>query len=106
MAMIDNGEENALVIQDQAGQILRADQARLNITWAGNNGDLPDPVTFNGGDGDFKQIAAESVRDGYIPGIPADVAVNFDNFVVDRFNASEEVPFNRIFLRPKTPFGA
>lgn len=96
---------DAAIVQDNAGQLLRADQARLNITWAGNNGDLPDPVPFDGADGDIKQMAAEAVRGGDILGIGADAGVNFNDFIVDRFQATEEVPYNRLFLRPKTPFG-
>jgi len=84
---------------------LRDDQALLNITWAGANGDLPDPVSYDSGDGDLKQVAAEAVQTGYVPGIPADEAVRFDDFIVDRFPATEDKPFNRLFLRPKTPFG-
>jgi len=84
---------------------IRPDQARLNVTWQGANGDLPDPVPFDGTAGDLKQIASEAVSNGDIPGIGADPNVNFGDFVVDRFNATQEVPYNRIFVRPKTPFG-
>ena len=31
--------------------------------------------------------------------------VDLNDFVVDRFRANGQVPYNRIFLRPKTPFG-
>jgi hypothetical protein len=97
---------NDLIVQDNAVQVLQPHQARLNITWAGGNGDLPDPVAYDSGDGDVKQWAAEAVQQGYIPGIPADPAVNFNDFIVDRFPAGDEVQYNRLFLRPKTPFGA
>ena len=80
------------------------EMAKLNITWAGNNGDLPDPVGFDLDDASVKRIATESVRDGYVPGIPA-AAADFKDFVVERFRANEAVPANRIMLRPKTPFG-
>ena len=78
--------------------------ARLNITWAGNNGDLPDPVPYDATDTELKHIATESVQSGYIPGIPADGAVDLMDFVVDRF-AAGEIPYSRVFIRPKTPFG-
>lgn len=81
------------------------DAARLNVTWNGANGDLPDPVPFDATDGDLKQMAAESIQHGYIPGIPADAGVNLNDFIVDRFNATAEIEHARIFIRPKTPFG-
>jgi len=78
--------------------------ARLNVTYGGQNGDYPDPINIDATDADVKQIAMESVAAGYIPGIPADPAVNFTDFVVDRFPATAELPA-RLMLRPKTPFG-
>lgn len=82
-----------------------AHEARLNITWQGSNGDLPDPVTFDAADGDLFQWAAEAVRGGDVPGIPADPNVNLRDFVVRRFPATQDVPYNRIMIHPKTPFG-
>jgi hypothetical protein len=79
--------------------------AKLNITWAGSNGDIPDPVPYDVTDAIVKQMAAEAVRGGYVPGIQADPNVDFVDFVVDRFVATAELP-NRLFLRSKTPFGA
>jgi hypothetical protein len=78
--------------------------ARLNITFGGQNGDYPDPVSFDATDADVKQIATEAIRTGYIPGIPADGNVDIQDFVVDRFPATDELP-PRLMLRPKTPFG-
>jgi hypothetical protein len=80
--------------------------ARLNITYNGQQGDLPDPVSWDSADGDLKQIATESVRAGDVPGIDADPNADFTDFVVDRFPARDDVPFNRLALRPKTPFGS
>lgn len=80
-------------------------EARLNVTWNGKNGDLPDPVPYDAGDGDIKAWAAEAIRNGDIPGIDVDPNVNFGDFIVDRFGAHEDLP-NRLFLRPKTPFGS
>jgi hypothetical protein len=79
--------------------------ARLNVTWAGSNGDLPDPVPYDATNDELKHMAAESVLSGYIPGIPADAGVDLTDFVVDRFTASADVPYARVFIRPKTPFG-
>lgn len=78
--------------------------ARLNVTINGQNGDLPDPVSFEATDGDIKQIAVEAIQTGYIPGIAADPNVDLTDFVVDRFQATEELP-PRLMVRPKTPFG-
>ena len=96
---------NDEIIEMEMAVVIRDDQARLNITWQGQNGDLPDPVPWDGADGDLKQMAAEAIQTGYIPGIEADANVNFTDFVVDRFASNDEVTFNRLSLRPKTPLG-
>ncbi len=84
---------------------LAAYQARVNVTWAGQNGDLPDPVRFDAGDGDVRAWVAEALRTGSIPGLHAQGGVDLRDFVVDRFAASEARPYNLIQVRPKTPFG-
>jgi hypothetical protein len=78
--------------------------ARLNITFAGFNADLNDPVSYDATDDAIKQMATEAIRTGYVAGIPASPNADFADFVVDRFAATAELP-NRLFLRPKTPFG-
>ncbi len=85
---------------------IRNDEARLNVTWAGQNGDLPAPVPFDATEGDIKQWVAEAIRTGGVAGIRVDLTVNLRSFVVDRFPASETRPYNLIQIRPKTPFGA
>lgn len=84
---------------------IREDEARVNVTYAGTNGDLPDPVSFDATDGDLKQWVTEAVRTGGIPGVGEHEDADFTDFVVDRFVATPERPWNAIFLRPKTPFG-
>jgi len=79
--------------------------ARLNVTINGQNGDYPDMVSFEATEGDIKQIAVEAIQTGYIPGITADPNVDLTDFVVDRFQATEELP-PRLMIRPKTPFGS
>lgn len=89
------------------GQIAIApkeDEARVNVTWAGQNGDLPDPVHRDAPDADVKAWAMEAVRAGDVPGVVGPDA-NFSDFVVDRFDASDARPYNLIQVRPKTPFG-
>jgi hypothetical protein len=85
-------------------RIIPAHMARLNITYNGQQGDLPDLVAYDASDADLKRFATEALRTG-IPGIDPDANADFADFVVDRFPAREEVPFNRPSLRPKTPFG-
>ncbi len=84
---------------------IRPHEARLNITWAGQNGDLPDPVPYAASTHALKRWAAEAIRGGSVPGIHAKSAVRLHDFVVDRFPANATIPHNRIFIRPKTPFG-
>lgn len=84
-------------------EILETAHAVLNITWAGQNGDLPDPILYDSTDTEIRQWATEAVRQG-VPGIAADATVNFTDFVVERFQKTGDLP-NRVVLRPKTPFG-
>ena len=81
------------------------DEAMVNVTWNGQNGDLPDPVSFDSTDGDILQMVTEAVRAGDVPGIPADTTATFTDYVVDRFDATDARPHKLISIRPKTPFG-
>ncbi len=81
-------------------------EARVNITWKGANGDLVSPVLFDSRDEDIRGWVQEAVRTGTVPGIPQDEGADFSDFVVDRFGPSEVRPHNALFLRPKTPFGS
>lgn len=94
--------------QNNEAMVLAVDNtmARLSITYSGQQGDMPDLVPYDVTDDDLRRIATEAVRDGYVPGIDAFADVDFTDFVVDRFPARDDVPFNRLSLRPKTPFGA
>jgi len=80
-------------------------EARVNVTYAGANGDLPDPVDFDATDGDVRAMVSEAIRSGSIPGIPHRQDATLEDFVVDRFRANEQRPYPAIFVRPKTPFG-
>ncbi len=86
--------------------VLPIDQARVNVTYEGANGELPDPIMYDSTDGDVKGWLTEALRTGGIPGIPAAPTATLADFVVDRFAATEERPYNFIMIRPKTPFGA
>jgi hypothetical protein len=82
-----------------------ADEARVNVTYKGQNGELPDPVARDSADGDVRQWVTEAVRGGNIPGIASDQDVDFRDFVVERFDPTEARPYNMIFVRPKTAYG-
>jgi hypothetical protein len=90
---------------EAAVNLVGADQARLNVTYSGSNGDLPDLINKDASDADIKRWATEAIQAGSVPGIPADPDANFNDFVVDRFSPTEARPFSVVFLRPKTPFG-
>lgn len=85
---------------------IQVNEARVNITWAGQNGDLTTPAPLDASDEQLRGWAKEAVRAGSIQGIPADPNADFSNFVVDRFPPTEARPHHLLALRPKTPFGA
>lgn len=80
-------------------------EARVNITWRGQNGDLRDPVSYDATDADILAWVAEAVRSGSVAGVNTDRFVDLREHVVDRFPSTAQTPHNRIFVRPKTPFG-
>lgn len=84
---------------------MEQNEARLNITFAGQNGDFPDPVPFDASDAEILRWSTEGVRSGGVPGVDLNATAEFTDFIVDRFSASEDHPFNRLMVRPKTPFG-
>jgi len=63
----------------------------LNVTHNGVSRDLPGVLPADTPDGDIRRIAAETLD--LDPG-------TFDHFVVDRFPETD-----RLYLRPKVPFG-
>lgn len=90
---------------NQIATVIPATHAKFNITYRRQNGDLPDPVSFDLTDTELRRIATEAVRAGHVPGLAADTYPAFTDFVVDRFPATEDMPYNRLMIRPKTPFG-
>ncbi len=78
--------------------------AILNVTYAGSNGDAPQPINFDAPDGDIRAWATEMVRNGDIRGIDAIANPDFRDFVIDRFPEKDGIGA-RVILRPKTPFG-
>jgi hypothetical protein len=80
--------------------------AILNITYNGLSVDYPLEVGSRLSDYDVRRIAVEVVRSGGLRGLViANLPNNaFDHYVVDRFGAGTKN--ERIYLRPKVPFGA
>ena len=81
-------------------------EALVNITWQGQNGDLPDPVDYDSAPYQVIGWATEAIQTGGVPGISQDPEADLSDFVVERYNATDDRPYNRIVVRPKTPFGA
>lgn len=84
---------------------IRENEARVNVTFSGRNGDLPDPVSFDASDADIKAWVTEALRTGSIPGIPVAPDADLHDYMIDRFEATEARPYRLIQGRPKTPFG-
>ena len=79
--------------------------ATLNITYQGMSADVPADIDGSLGDSDIRKIAVEVVRSGDVPGLHLATLDEgaFDFFVVDRLKSPEGK--DRIYLRPKVPFG-
>lgn len=79
--------------------------AVLNITYHGQSADLPAEVDEILGDDEIRALAVEVVRTGALPGLRINGLAPdaFRHFVVDRFDSPGG---QRIYLRPKVPFGA
>ena len=77
--------------------------AILNITYNGLSAEYPVELDGAISDADVRRIAIELVRSGAVPGLvlPALVDNAFDGFVIDRMQNGQ-----RLYLRPKVPFGA
>lgn len=87
-------------------RVIAPHQARVNITYKRQYGELPDPVTFDAGDGDIRGWVAEAIRTGGVPGIDADPQVRLQDYVIDRFPPVPGVrEHNLIDIRPKVEFG-
>lgn len=84
---------------------LGANEARLNVTYDGQNADLNEAVPFGASDAEIKAWAREAIMGGAFGVLRARGPVDLSDFVVDRFPANAKIPENRIFLRPITPFG-
>ena len=86
-------------------ELFAQNAATLNIVWNGEQGELPDPIEYDLADQDIRAMAQEVIQTTGTPGIDMDPNADFTDFVVSRYPAKDEKP-NRVFLRPKVPFGA
>src|SRR5262245_34151200 len=78
----------------------------LNITYQRQSADYESAIDFAATDADIHRSATEVVRSGgvrglHVPTLPANA---FVNYVVDRLEGPDGE--QRIYLRPKVPFGA
>jgi hypothetical protein len=80
--------------------------AILNITYQGQSADYELEIDFAATDDDIRRIAVEVVRSGGARGLHvAQLSPRaFDHFVIDRLRDGNGA--QRIYLRPKVPFGA
>jgi len=94
------------MVDEAMARVIQPHQARVNITYKRQYGELPDAVTFDSTDGDVRGWVAEAIRTGSVPGIEADPDVRLNDYVIDRF---PPVPgtreYNLIDIRPKVEFG-
>ena len=80
-------------------------KAILNITFNGLSCDVPGQLDTRTSDFDIKRIAVEVIRSGDLAGLHVAnlPAQTFDLYVVDRFDTP--TGGQRLYLRPKVPFG-
>ena len=74
--------------------------AVLNITYAGHSKDVAE-LDYATNDENIKRLADEIVRSDSCWDGMCIIPYPFENYVVDRFDEQQ-----RIYLRPKVPFGA
>ncbi len=77
----------------------------LNITYNGVSADFPMESVGALNDAEIRNLAIEIVRSGGLRGVRVGTLADsaFDYYVIDRLTSSDGA--NRIYLRPKVPFG-
>lgn len=82
------------------------DFAKVNVTYGGQNGDMPGEVPVDATRAQIIGWLTETLQTGGIPGIAPVANVDLENFVVDApFPPTPERPYALITVRPKTPYG-
>lgn len=91
---------------DELAQIIEPHQARVQVTYNRQHGELPDAVTYDSPDGDIRGWVTEAIRTGGVPGVAADPTANLRDHVIEKFPPVPGVrPHHLIEVRPKTEFG-
>jgi hypothetical protein len=91
---------------DELARVIQPHQARVNVTYKRQHGELPDAVTYDAPDGDVRGWVTEAIRTGGVPGIEADPRAALNDYVIDRFPPVPGVrEYNLIDIRPKVEFG-
>jgi hypothetical protein len=88
-----------------ARERVRVDEAVVNVTWQGQNAELPNPVSRERSDDEVIAMVTEAIRAG-MPGIRADENVTLRGWRVDRDEPNATTPWHRMTVRPKTAYGA
>jgi len=81
--------------------------AILNITYNGLSVDYTAAVDDRLNDHDVRRVATELIRSGDLPGLHIAHLPDgaFDAYIVDRLRSAQGRGAQRIYLRPKVPFG-
>ena len=91
---------------DALVRVIQPHQARVEVTYKRQHGELPDAVTFDSTDGDIRGWLTEALRTGGIPGIEADPMANLTDYVIEKFDAVPGVRDHKMIqARPKVEFG-
>lgn len=78
--------------------------ARVNVTFANTNADLPDPVRADTRREDVLSLVQEAIRGGFA-GMAAHPEADLEGYEVDHFDPTDARPFELFAVRPKTAYG-
>lgn len=84
--------------------MLQGHEARLEVTWQGEHGTVDGAIPFDWTDDVILATVQEALQGGDVQGITTQGG-DIGDFVVERFTANNEVPYNRIMVRPKVTLG-
>lgn len=84
---------------------ITADQAVLQVTYARQQGELPDPVPRDSTPEQVKAWVQEGLRAGSFDGIAADPSADVTDYVVDFYDPTPQRPYSMVAVRPKAEFG-
>lgn len=82
-------------------------EARVNITYGGQNADLPQTVDANASTDTIKRFVIEALLSGSVAGLTPVAGEDFSGYTVDPLMpAIEGRNYDLFVFRPKTRFGA